>query len=133
MAIDMTIGEVADRSNVNVQTIRYYERRGLLPTPRRSPSGYRQYSANNVERIRFIKRAQALGFSLKDIGELLALRVAPSTNCEEVLHHAEAKLCDIDERIEALQRLRRSLESLAGACRNRLTTSDCPILEALEA
>jgi Hg(II)-responsive transcriptional regulator len=129
----MTIGEVADRSNVNVQTIRYYERRGLLPTPRRSPSGYRQYSANNVERIRFIKRAQALGFSLDDISELLTLRVDPSTNCEEALHRAEAKLRDIDERIEALQLMRRSLKALVGACRDRRTTSDCPILEALEA
>lgn len=133
MASDMRIGEVADRSNVNVQTIRYYERRGLLPTPRRSPSGYRQYSADNVERIRFIKRAQALGFSLDDIRELLALKVHPSTNCEEVLHHAEAKLRDIDERIEALGLMKRSLESLAGACRDRRATSDCPILEALEA
>ncbi len=132
MATDMTIGEAADRSNVNVQTIRYYERRGLLPTPRRSASGYRQYSADNVERIRFIKRAQALGFSLDDISELLALRVAPTTNCEEVLHRAEIKLRDIDERIEALRRMRRSLKSLAGACRDRRTTSDCPILEALE-
>ena len=133
MVTDMTIGEVADRSNVNVQTIRYYERRGLLPTPRRSPSGYRQYSAQNVQRIRFIKRAQALGFSLDDISELLALRVDPSTNCEEVVHHAEAKLRDIDERIEALQLMKRSLISLVGACRDRRTTSDCPILEALEA
>ena len=133
MATDMTIGEVADRSNVNVQTIRYYERRGLLPTPRRSPSGYRQYSLHNVQRIRFIKRAQALGFSLDDISELLALRVAPSTNCEEVVHHAEVKLRDIEERIEALQQMSRSLKSLVGACRDRRTTSDCPILESLEA
>jgi MerR family mercuric resistance operon transcriptional regulator len=128
----MTIGEVADRSSVNVQTIRYYERRGLLPTPRRSPGGYRQYSADNVHRIRFIKRAQALGFSLDKISELLALRVDPSSNCEEVLHHAEIKLRDIDERIEALRRMRRSLESLVGACRERRTTSACPILEVLE-
>ncbi len=132
MATDMTIGEVADRSSVNVQTIRYYERRGLLPTPRRSPGGYRQYSADNVHRIRFIKRAQALGFSLDKISELLALRVDPSSNCEEVLHHAEIKLRDIDERIEALRRMRRSLESLVGACRERRTTSACPILEVLE-
>jgi MerR family mercuric resistance operon transcriptional regulator len=128
----MTIGEVADRSSVNVQTIRYYERRGLLLTPRRSPGGYRQYSADNVHRIRFIKRAQALGFSLDKISELLALRVDPSSNCEEVLHHAEIKLRDIDERIEALRRMRRSLESLVGACRERRTTSACPILEVLE-
>jgi Hg(II)-responsive transcriptional regulator len=131
--ISITIGEVADRSNVNVQTIRYYERRGLLPVPRRSPAGYRQYSADNVARIRFIKRAQALGFSLNDISELLALRVDPSSNCEEVLYHAEVKLRDIDERIDALHGMRRSLESLAGACRDRRATGECPILEALEA
>jgi MerR family mercuric resistance operon transcriptional regulator len=129
----MSIGEVANRSDVNVQTVRYYERRGLLPAPPRSPSGYRQYSPDNVARIRFIKRAQALGFSLDDISELLALRVDPSTNCEEVQQHAEVKLRDIDERIEALRRMRQSLESLAGACRDRRATSECPILEALEA
>jgi MerR family mercuric resistance operon transcriptional regulator len=129
----MSIGEVANRSDVNVQTVRYYERRGLLPAPPRSPSGYRQYSPDNVARIRFIKRAQALGFSLDDISELLALRVDPSTNCEEVQQHAEVKLRDIDERIEALRRMRQSLESLAEACRDRRATSECPILEALEA
>ena len=133
MATDMTIGQAADRANVNVQTIRYYERRGLLPPARRSASGYRQYSDHNVQRIRFIKRAQALGFSLEDISQLLALRVDPSTNCEEVLQRAEAKLRDMDERIEALRHMRRSLESLARACRDRRTTSDCPILEILEA
>ena len=84
-------------------------------------------------RIRFIKRAQALGFSLNDISELLALRIDPSSNCEEVLAHAEIKLRDIDEKIEALSRMRRSLESLAGACRDRRTTGECPILGALEA
>jgi len=129
----MTIGEVADRSDVNVQTIRYYERRGLLPAPPRSSSGYRQYDAHNVVRIRFIKRAQALGFSLNDISELLDLRIDPSSNCEEVLAHAEIKLRDIDEKIEALRSMRRSLESLASACRDRRTTGECPILEALGA
>ncbi len=133
MATDMNIGEVADRSSVNVQTIRYYERRGLLPVPKRSPSGYRQYSTANVDRVRFIKRAQALGFSLNDISELLELRVDPTSNCEEVLHHAEIKLRDIDEKIEALRRMKRSLESLADACRDRRATGECPILEALEA
>jgi Hg(II)-responsive transcriptional regulator len=129
----MTIGEVAARANVNVQTVRYYERRGLLPAPPRSTSGYRQYDADNVARIRFIKHAQALGFSLNDISELLALRVHPSSNCQEVLHHAEIKLLDIDERIEALRSMRRSLLSLASACRDQRATSECPILEALEA
>ncbi len=133
MPTSMTIGEVAERSDVNVQTIRYYERRGLLPAPPRSSSGYRQYDASNVVRIRFIKRAQALCFSLNDISELLDLRIDPSSNCEEVLAHAEIKLRDIDEKIEALRAMRRSLESLAGACRERRTTSDCPMLEALGA
>jgi Hg(II)-responsive transcriptional regulator len=129
----LTIGEVADRASVNVQTIRYYERRGLLPDPPRSSSGYRQYSSDNVARIRFIKRAQALGFSLNDISELLALRVDPSSNCEEVLHRAEIKLVDIDEKVDALRRMRRSLESLTTACRDQRPTGECPILEALEA
>ena len=133
MPARMTIGEVADRSDVNVQTIRYYERRGLLTAPPRSPGGYRQYAPDNVARIRFIKRAQALGFSLNDIAELLALRVDPSSNCDEVLHHAEVKLGQIDEKIAALRGMRRSLESLAGACRDRRSTGECPILEALEA
>ena len=105
MPTSLTIGEVAERAAVNVQTIRYYERRGLLPDPPRSASGYRQYDQRNVARVRFIKRAQALGFSLSDISDLLALRVDPSSSCEEVLHHAEIKLRDIDERIEDLRRM----------------------------
>ena len=133
MPTSMRIGEVASRANVNVQTVRYYERRGLLPVPPRSTSGYRQYNVDNLARIRFIKHAQVLGFSLSDISELLALRVHPASNCQEVLHHAEIKLLDIDKKIAALRSMRRSLESLACACREKRATSECPILEALEA
>lgn len=88
----MTIGEVASRAQVNIQTVRYYERRGLLSEPRRSAAGYRQYPEAVVPRIRFIKRAQELGFTLEEIGELLALRVRHGEACHEVSDRVKAKV-----------------------------------------
>lgn len=128
----MTIGELSERAGVNIETVRYYERRGLLPEPPRSGSGYRQYKPEAVARIQFIKRAQALGFSLTEITELLSLRVSPSSNCEEVLRKAEAKCQEIDRKIIALDEIRRSLDRLISACEARETTEECPILARLE-
>ncbi len=128
----MTIGEVAERAGVNVQTVRYYERRGLLSEPPRSQSGYRQYKPEVVTRIQFIKRAQLLGFSLIEIIELLSLRVSSGTNCDEVLRKAEAKRQEIDRKIVALDEMRRSLDRLIRACESREPTEECPILARLE-
>ncbi len=128
----MTIGEVATRSRVNIQTVRYYERRGLLPTPRRSTAGYRQYPEDVVPRIRFIKRAQELGFTLEEIAELLALRVLQGEACHEVSHRASAKVALVRQKLRELENLKRVLEGLVEACERRAPTAECPILEALE-
>ena len=129
----LTIGQLAKKAQVNVETVRYYERRGLLPEPPRKESGYRQYSENDVSRLLFIKRAQTLGFTLKEILELLNLRVDPDTTCGDVKRRAEAKIGDIEEKIRALQKMKKALTKLASTCRGRGPTSECPILEALSA
>jgi MerR family transcriptional regulator, copper efflux regulator len=128
----LTIGQVADAADVNIQTIRYYERRGLFPIPRRTPSGYRQYSHDAVARLRFIRHAQALGFSLQEIQELLGLRVRHGAACDAVERKTRKKIAVVQQRIHDLQRMRRSLERLAAACTARRPTDDCPILEVLE-
>ena len=127
-----TIGQVAAKANVNVQTIRYYERRGLFPTPRRTPAGYRQYGDEQVGRLRFIKRAQVLGFSLKEIQDLLNLRVRHGSACEAVERRTRQKIDLVHEKLRDLTRMKRTLERLAAACEARQSTDDCPILEALE-
>ena len=128
----MTIGEVATQARVNVQTVRYYERRGLLPAARRTSSGYRQYGDDAVGRLRFIRAAQVLGFSLKEIGELLGLRVRSRTACHDVEEKALGKIAEIQAKIVQLERLKNVLERLAAACRRREPTGDCPILDALD-
>ncbi len=128
----LTIGQVAAAAAVNVQTIRYYERRGLFPTPRRTPSGYRQYAPHAVARLRFIKHAQDLGFSLKEIQELLGLRVRHSGACDTVERKTRTKIGIVQQKIAGLQRVKRTLERLAAACAARRATDECPILEALE-
>lgn len=128
----LSIGQVAAAADVNIQTIRYYERRGLFPNPRRTPSGYRQYGDEAVARLRFIKHAQELGFSLHEIQELLALRVRHAAACDAVERKTRAKIALVEGRIGELQRLKRTLERLAAACEARRPTADCPILEVLE-
>src|SRR5438093_13619861 len=101
--------ELARRGGVNLETIRYYERKGLLPKPPRTPAGYRTFDAEAVRRLRFIKQAQALGFSLKEVRELLALRIKPGTSCGEVRRRAETKLADIDDKIKQLRAMKKAL------------------------
>jgi MerR family mercuric resistance operon transcriptional regulator len=128
----LTIGQVARRTGVGVETLRYYEREGLVEEPPRRESGYRQYPEDVVERIHFIKRAQQLGFSLKEIAELFALRVDPTTPSCEVKYRAEAKLVDIERKIEELLRMKRALEQITHLCTGQGPISACPILDALE-
>jgi MerR family mercuric resistance operon transcriptional regulator len=128
----LTIGELAKRAKVNVQTVRYYERRGLMPEPPRRASGYRQYSQNDIGRLRFIRHGKDLGFSLKEIRELLSLRVDPDTTCEDVKTCAEEKLAEIEAKVQALQQVKTALTKLAASCKGQGPTSECPILEALE-
>ena len=128
----LTIGTVAKEAQVNLQTIRYYEREGLLPEPPRRPSGYRMFSSDSVRRVRFIKRAQELGFSLTEIKELLALRVDAKTSCAEVKARARAKLADVEEKISALRAIKKALAGLTTTCTGRGPVSECPILESLD-
>ncbi len=128
----LTIGQVATAADVNIQTIRYYERRGLFPTPRRTPAGYRQYAEDAVARLRFIKHAQALGFSLREIQELLGLRVRHGAACDAVERKTRHKIAVVHQKIRDLQRMQHTLERLAAACMARRPTDDCPILEVLE-
>lgn len=132
MSTTMTRGQVAEAADVTSETVRYYEERGLIPPPRRSPSGYRIYGPPYVERIRFVKRAQELGFTLAEIGELLDLRVDPETDCGDVRAHATAKLSDVEAKIRDLERIRDALGPLTLACRGEGPTSACPILEAMQ-
>jgi Hg(II)-responsive transcriptional regulator len=128
----LTIGQVASAADVNIQTIRYYERRGLFAAPRRTPAGYRQYAEEAVSRLRFIRHAQELGFSLKEIQDLLSLRVRHGAACDAVERKTRQKIALVEQKIRALQGLKRTLDRLAAACAARRPTDDCPILEALE-
>ena len=127
----LTIGQVAKQTGVAVETLRYYEREGLVEEPPRRDSGYRQYPDGVVKRIHFIKQAQQLGFSLKEIAELFALRVDPTTPARSVKGRVEAKLADIERKIEELLRMKRALERLADLCTGQGPVSQCPILDML--
>ena len=130
---DLTSGQLAEGAGVGIETIRYYERKGLLPPPARSRSGYRRFPAESVDRLRSIRQAQHLGFSLKEIQELLSLRIDPKASCSEVRQRAQAKIDEIEQRLRGLQRIREVLWRLIEACGGRGPTAACPILEALEA
>jgi MerR family transcriptional regulator, copper efflux regulator len=112
----LTIGEVAEQANVHIETLRYYERRGLVARPPRSASNYRRYPEEAVRRVRFIKRAQELGFSLNNIKELLSLRADPEAGCHEILAHTEAKMKDMDAKICALTAMKYALSTLVAEC-----------------
>lgn len=127
-----TIGKAARFAGVGVETIRFYERKGLIERPLRSGSSYRQYSTKSISRIRFIRRAKELGFTLREIRELLELRVAPASTCDDVRKQAVAKVADINQRIRTLQKMKKALTKLTAACDGQAPVSECPILEALE-
>lgn len=124
---------LAREAGVNQQTIRYYERRGLIPPPPRTGSGYREYPPDTIRRVRFIKQAQALGFTLKEIQGLLDLRVRAGVGCKDIRQRAREKIDDIGEKIAALQRMEAALTSLVDRCRGRGPVEECPILDALDA
>ncbi len=128
----LTRGKLAKAANVNVETLRYYEKRGLLPAPPRGESGYRLYPAESIDRVSFIKGAQELGFTLEEIKDLLELRVAPHSDKGDVKKSALDKVAEIDEKIRALTNMRNALTSLAEQCSGHGELGDCPILEAME-
>jgi len=128
----LTIGEVAKAAQIGVETVRFYEREGLIAEPPRRQSGYRQYPADTVRRLRFIRRAKDLGFTLKEIGDLLGLRVEPAKGCADVRAIANAKIADVEAKMGDLARIKAALEKLARDCRGKGPTSECPILDALD-
>jgi MerR family mercuric resistance operon transcriptional regulator len=127
----LTISRLAQLGGVNLETVRYYERRGLLPKPPRTEAGYRQFSPEAAQRLRFIKRAQELGFSLEEVRELLALRVEPG-NCADVRARAHAKIADIEEKMKTLAAMKSTLRGLVNQCEQSASTSECVILASLE-
>ena len=128
----LTIGHLAKQAGVNLETVRFYERRGLLPRPPRSASGYRLFPADAARRLRFIGRAQELGFSLNEIRELLSLRVSRTTRSADIRERAEAKVADIEARIRSLESMRRTLRRLTKVCDGCAPATECPILESLD-
>ena len=129
---NMTIGKLAKKAEVNIETVRYYERRGLMPKPSRRTSGYRQYTEKDVERLLFIREAKNLGFSLDEISQLLSLRVDPVTSCQDVRRLAETKIEEIEKKMDAFRRIKKVLTKLAFSCKAGSPDSECPILEALD-
>lgn len=129
----LTIGGLARRAGVGVETVRFYERRGLVRRPARPRAGYRAYPEEAVGRIRFIRNAQALGFTLQEVKELLALRVTAGTSCAAVRSRAAAKRADVKRRLADLERIEMALDKLIAACPGRGALADCTILEALDA
>ncbi len=127
----LTIGNLAKRGGVNLETIRYYERQGLIQKPPRLQSGYRIFPLEAVQRVRFIKQAQALGFSLKEIKELFALQVDSDSTGADVKKRAQAKLADIEAKIKNLSAMKKALKELTASCNCSGSISECPILESL--
>jgi DNA-binding transcriptional MerR regulator len=127
----MTVGIAARRAGVKIDTIRYYERLALLPRSPRTEAGYRTLTDETVQRLRFIKHAQALGFTLNEIRQLLALRPTPGKTCADVRSHAEAKIADVELKIRSLQAMKRALQQLVSACKSDGPASECSFLENL--
>jgi MerR family mercuric resistance operon transcriptional regulator len=128
----LTIGRLAKEAGVNLETVRFYERRGLLPRPPRSASGYRLFPAEAARRLRFIRRAQELGFSLKEVGELLSLRVSRRITSAAIRARAEAKIADIQEKIRSLESMKKTLQRLTKVCDGCAPLAECPILDSLD-
>lgn len=127
----ISIGQLARAAGVGVETVRFYERKGLLDAPPRKDSGYRQYDGDAVERLKFIRRAQLVGFTLKEIQDLLALRDDPDARRADVRERAAAKVADIDAKVRDLLAMRASLDRLLATCAVDGPAADCPIITAL--
>ena len=131
--VTLTIGALAARAGINLQTVRYYEREGLIPPPPRKSSGHRAYSPDALRRLRFIRHTQQLGFSLKEIRELLSLRLEPDEPCLNVIRQIEARTADVEQKIAQLRAIRDALIRLSQSCDGSCPVSECPILENLDA
>ena len=128
----MTRGELGKECGVNIEALRYYEKRRLIDPPKRSEAGYRLYYQEDATKIRFIRNAQKLGFTLNEIMELLKLRINKNESCEPVLEKAQKKLEEVGKKIKDLRSMRKVLNQLIGQCEKLLPTNDCPILSSFE-
>ena len=128
----LTIGRLAERVGIPVETIRYYERRRLLEQPARPASGYRRYGEDAVRRLAFIRRAKTLGFTLGEVQDLLELNTKSGSSCSEVEETAGRTIARIEEQMGQLKRIKKALGLLVAKCRSGEDAGDCPILEALE-
>ena len=128
----MMIGELSKKSETGIETIGYYEREGLIAPASRKPSGYRNYDPSDaLSRLRFIKRAKELGFSLKEIRELLSLNSNRKSKCEQVKVRAQSKVNMIQKKIDQLTQMKKALSGLIECCRRELPSSECPVLDSL--
>ncbi len=128
----LTIGKAAHRAGVGVETIRFYEREGLIEEPPRGPSGYRHYPEPVVQRLLFIRRAKELGFTLNEIKDLLSLRRDSGSTCADVKERAESKIASVEEKIRVLRSMKKALVKLTESCNGRGPVNECPILDSLD-
>lgn len=128
----LKIGDVAKSTGISAEAIRYYERLGLIREAERTDSGYRQFGPEVVQRLRFIQRAQALGFSLEEIREMLELRASPTASAAEVRQLVQAKLAQVEHKLADLARIRDALAAVSCTCSGEGPISECPILDALQ-
>lgn len=128
---NLSIGKVAQQADMSIDTIRYYERAGLIPPPARRDSGYRNYGSDVVKRLQFIRRAKDLGFTLSEIGELLALSSHADDDMGAMKDAAQAKLVIVEQKLRELQQIRTGLTALIAACPGHGARSECPIVNAL--
>jgi len=127
----LTIGKVAEQTGCHIETIRYYEKEGLLPSPERSQAGHRLFTSQLIERLVFIRRSRELGFSMLEIRGLLAVVDGEQVSCEQVKHLADTHLTDIHEKISDLRRMEKTLKALSDQCSGD-DVPECPIIEALQ-
>ncbi len=127
----MKIGTLAQKADVGIDTIRYYEREGMIPAPLRTPSGYRDYRDSDVARLRFVRRAKVLGFTLQEVRELLDLTASASDDMASLNARAQVKLDDVNSRIDEMVRVRDALQQLVTACPGHGALDTCPIMAAL--
>lgn len=128
----LTRSEVAKQCGVNIESLRYYEKRKLIDPPPRTRAGYRMYSQEDAVKIRFIKNARNLGFTLNEINDLMKLRVDRKKSCDSVLVKARNKREEVDQKIRDLKSMRKTLDQLIGKCEKSVLTNDCPILSSFE-
>ena len=132
METPLSIGQVAKKAQIGIETIRYYERMGLIEKPARKASGYRQYHPQVISRLQFIRRAKELGFTLDEITDLLKLRHDARSSAKDVKNRVENKILKVEEKIKQLQRIKRGLKELAQSCSGKGSLDQCPIINSLE-